>query len=105
MPRRARQDHRDWPSPQCRPCASLVQPCADAGCPTLAAPVASPSPMSAPSLSTKLPKVGTTIFTVMSQLAIEHKAVNLGQGFPDFPVPSRLVEELDKAMRDGHNQY
>jgi len=61
--------------------------------------------MSAPSLSTKLPKVGTTIFTVMSQLAIEHKAVNLGQGFPDFPVPSRLVEELDKAMRAGHNQY
>ncbi|MFL6591698.1 MAG: pyridoxal phosphate-dependent aminotransferase [Luteimonas sp.] len=61
--------------------------------------------MSAPSLSTKLPKVGTTIFTVMSQLAIEHRAVNLGQGFPDFPVPPRLVDELDKAMRAGHNQY
>ncbi len=55
--------------------------------------------------STKLPKVGTTIFTVMSQLAAEHKAVNLGQGFPDFPVPERLVEALDRAMRDGHNQY
>jgi methionine aminotransferase len=55
--------------------------------------------------STKLPKVGTTIFTVMSQLAAEHKAVNLGQGFPDFPVPVRLVDELDKAMRAGHNQY
>ena len=54
---------------------------------------------------TKLPKVGTTIFTVMSQLALEHKAVNLGQGFPDFAVPDRLVEELDKAMRAGHNQY
>ena len=54
---------------------------------------------------TKLPKVGTTIFTVMSQLAAEHKAVNLGQGFPDFAVPARLVEELDRAMRDGHNQY
>jgi len=54
---------------------------------------------------TKLPKVGTTIFTVMSQLAAEHKAVNLGQGFPDFPVPARLVEELERAMRDGHNQY
>jgi methionine transaminase len=54
---------------------------------------------------TKLPKVGTTIFTVMSQLAAEHGAINLGQGFPDFPVPSRLIEELDKAMRAGHNQY
>ncbi|MEZ0469816.1 pyridoxal phosphate-dependent aminotransferase [Luteimonas salinilitoris] len=54
---------------------------------------------------TKLPKVGTTIFTVMSQLAAEHEAVNLGQGFPDFPVPPRLVEELDRAMRAGHNQY
>ncbi len=55
-------------------------------------------------LETKLPKVGTTIFTVMSQLAMEHKAVNLGQGFPDFAVPARLVDELDKAMRAGHNQ-
>ena len=55
--------------------------------------------------ATKLPKVGTTIFTVMSQLAAEHKAVNLGQGFPDFPVPQRLVDELDRAMRQGHNQY
>ena len=54
---------------------------------------------------TKLPKVGTTIFTVMSQLAAEHGAINLGQGFPDFPVPSRLIDELDKAMRAGHNQY
>ncbi len=54
---------------------------------------------------TKLPKVGTTIFTVMSQLAAEHSAINLGQGFPDFPVPQRLVEELDRAMRAGHNQY
>ncbi len=54
---------------------------------------------------TKLPKVGTTIFTVMSQLALEHQAVNLGQGFPDFPVPSRLVDELAKAMREGRNQY
>src|SRR5690242_7553450 len=54
---------------------------------------------------TKLPKVGTTIFTVMSQLAAEHGAVNLGQGFPDFPVPERLVEALDRAMRAGHNQY
>jgi len=56
-------------------------------------------------LQTKLPRVGTTIFTVMSQLAAEHGAINLGQGFPDFPAPQRLVDELDKAMRAGHNQY
>jgi methionine transaminase len=56
-------------------------------------------------LQTKLPKVGTTIFTVMSQLATEHGAINLGQGFPDFPVPARLVDELEKAMRTGFNQY
>jgi len=56
-------------------------------------------------LQTKLPKVGTTIFTVMSQLAAEHGAVNLGQGFPDFAVPQRLIDELDRAMRAGHNQY
>jgi methionine aminotransferase len=56
-------------------------------------------------IATKLPKVGTTIFTVMSQLAAEHGAVNLGQGYPDFPVPERLVEALDRAMRAGHNQY
>ena len=54
---------------------------------------------------TKLPRVGTTIFTVMSQLAARHGAVNLGQGFPDFPVPERLVEALDRAMRAGANQY
>ena len=56
-------------------------------------------------LETKLPKVGTTIFTVMSQLAMEHGAVNLGQGFPDFDVPERLIEALDRAMREGKNQY
>jgi methionine aminotransferase len=56
-------------------------------------------------LQTKLPKVGTTIFTVMSQLAMEHGAVNLGQGFPDFDVPERLIQALDRAMREGRNQY
>ena len=55
--------------------------------------------------ATKLPNVGTTIFTVMSQLAAEHGAVNLGQGFPDFPVPQRLVDALARAMQAGHNQY
>ncbi len=56
-------------------------------------------------LETKLPKVGTTIFTVMSQLAMQHEAVNLGQGFPDFPVPERLVTMLTRAMQAGYNQY
>jgi len=53
----------------------------------------------------KLPDVGTTIFTVMSQLAAKHGAINLGQGFPDFPVPERLLDALTRAMRAGHNQY
>ena len=56
-------------------------------------------------LNTKLPKVETTIFTVMSQLAIEHHAVNLGQGFPDFDAPKRLMDELVNAMQQGKNQY
>jgi methionine aminotransferase len=56
-------------------------------------------------LHTKLPKVGTTIFTVMSQMAMQHQAVNLGQGFPDFPVPEFLVDALARAMREGKNQY
>ena len=56
-------------------------------------------------IATKLPKVGTTIFTVMSQLAAEHGAVNLGQGFPDFAPPQFLVDELARAMREGKNQY
>jgi methionine aminotransferase len=56
-------------------------------------------------ISTKLPKVGTTIFTVMSQLASEHKAVNLGQGFPDFDGPQALRDALTAAMNAGKNQY
>jgi methionine aminotransferase len=55
-------------------------------------------------LQTRLPKVGTTIFTVMSGLATEHKAVNLGQGFPDFDCDPLLLEEVTKAMRSGMNQ-
>ncbi len=56
-------------------------------------------------LESKLPRVGTTIFSVMSQLALEHRAVNLGQGFPDFAVDPMLTELVAAAMRDGHNQY
>jgi methionine aminotransferase len=53
----------------------------------------------------KLPNVGTTIFTVMSGLATKAKAINLGQGFPDFPMDAQLVELVNKAMKDGFNQY
>ena len=53
----------------------------------------------------KLPAVGTTIFTTMSVLAAEHKAINLGQGFPDFSMSEELVELVAEAMRKGHNQY
>lgn len=58
-----------------------------------------------PPLKSKLPAVGTTIFTVMSALALEHKAVNLGQGFPDFDCDPKLVEAVNKAMTTGLNQY
>jgi methionine aminotransferase len=57
------------------------------------------------SIGTKLPRVGTTIFTVMSQLALEHRAVNLGQGFPDFEVPQFLVAALARSVQAGRNQY
>lgn len=58
-----------------------------------------------PTLTSKLPRVGTTIFTQMSQLASAHAAINLGQGFPDFEVPPLLLDALARAMRAGHNQY
>ena len=58
-----------------------------------------------PALRSRLPRVGTTIFTVMSALAQEHGAVNLGQGFPDFDCDPRLLDEVDRAMRAGYNQY
>ncbi len=58
-----------------------------------------------PAIESRLPKVGTTIFTVMSALAQEHGAVNLGQGFPDFDCDPRLIDAVDAAMRAGLNQY
>ncbi len=58
-----------------------------------------------PALPSKLPQVGTTIFAVMSALAAEHGAVNLGQGFPDFDCDPALVDAVAGAMRAGHNQY
>jgi len=56
-------------------------------------------------MRSKLPDVGTTIFTTMSRRAAELGAVNLGQGFPDYPIDPRLAELVGDAMRDGHNQY
>jgi methionine aminotransferase len=58
-----------------------------------------------PKIQSKLPEVGTTIFTVMSVLANEHKAINLGQGFPDYAMNADLIALVNKAMHDGHNQY
>jgi len=56
-------------------------------------------------LISKLPNVGTTIFSVMSALASENKAINLSQGFPDFPVDPELSELIYEASLNGHNQY
>jgi methionine aminotransferase len=56
-------------------------------------------------LKSRLPNVGTTIFTVMSALATRHGAVNLGQGFPDFACDPRLTDAVTRAMAAGHNQY
>lgn len=61
--------------------------------------------MATPPLTSRLPKVGTTIFTVMSQLALEHRAVNTGQGFPDFDPPARLRELVAYHVGAHHNQY
>ncbi len=56
-------------------------------------------------IQSKLPTVGTNIFTVMSQLSMQHNAVNLGQGFPDFMMSEELTELVNKAMKNGMNQY
>jgi len=56
-------------------------------------------------IGSKLPKVGTTIFSVMSQLANEHQAINLSQGFPDFQVSKELIDWVYHFMNHGFNQY
>jgi len=56
-------------------------------------------------ITSRLPLVGTSIFTVMSRMALEHGAINLSQGFPDFPVSEELIELIYKNMKAGHNQY
>ncbi len=56
-------------------------------------------------IQSRLPDTGTSIFTVMSRMALEYGAINLSQGFPDFPVSNTLIELVYKYMKDGHNQY
>jgi methionine aminotransferase len=58
-----------------------------------------------PKITSKLPDVGTTIFTVMSQLAAEHNAINLAQGFPDFSAPGELLDRVNHHLQAGNNQY
>ncbi len=60
---------------------------------------------SAVSHASKLPDVGTTIFSVIGQLSAQHRAINLSQGAPNFPCDPQLVELVSEAMRAGHNQY
>ena len=56
-------------------------------------------------LQSKLPGVGTTIFTVMSKLAAEQGAINLSQGYPDFDGPPQLLERVGHYLTNGYNQY
>jgi len=56
-------------------------------------------------LNSKLPNIGTNIFSVMSALAKEHNAINLSQGFPDYPISNELMDSVTQAMKDGFNQY
>jgi methionine aminotransferase len=63
------------------------------------------APVISPSFPSRLPNVGTTVFTVMSALAAEHQAINLGQGFPDFPCDRKLLTSVNEAMLADRNQY
>jgi len=58
-----------------------------------------------PTFPSRLPAIGTNVFSIMSALAVEHDAVNLGQGFPDFGCDPALVDHVNAAMQAGHNQY
>ena len=61
--------------------------------------------MDQPSITSKLPRTGPTIFAVMSSMAQQYQAINLGQGFPDYPMSEALVSLVNQAMKQGHNQY
>ncbi|MEJ0055491.1 MAG: aminotransferase class I/II-fold pyridoxal phosphate-dependent enzyme [Bacteroidota bacterium] len=56
-------------------------------------------------ITSRLPETGTSIFTVMSRMALENGAINLSQGFPDFPVAPELIDLIHKSMLAGYNQY
>ncbi len=56
-------------------------------------------------IQSKLPSAGTSIFAVMSKLAVEHNAINLSQGFPDFPISEKLIARVNHYMKKGFNQY
>jgi methionine aminotransferase len=56
-------------------------------------------------ITSRLPDIGTSIFSVMSKMAMEHGAINLSQGFPDFPVDRALIDLIHQKMAEGHNQY
>ncbi len=56
-------------------------------------------------ITSRLPEVGTSIFSVMSKMAMEHNAINLSQGFPDFPVSEKLIDLIHQKMKEGYNQY
>jgi methionine transaminase len=56
-------------------------------------------------ISSRLPDVGTSIFAIMSKMALEHGAINLSQGFPDFPVDPVVIDLVHRFMKEGHNQY
>ena len=56
-------------------------------------------------MNSKLPNIGTNIFSIMSALAKEHNAINLSQGFPDYPISNELMDSVTQAMKDGFNQY
>jgi methionine aminotransferase len=63
------------------------------------------NPLLTPAFPSRLPKVGTTVFTIMSALATKHQAINLGQGFPDFPCDRELISHVNAAMLANQNQY
>src|SRR5207342_1654584 len=79
--------------------------CDDAMTDATSPPAPLPDPAALLGGRSRLPEVGTTIFSVMSALAAKHGAINLGQGFPDFYCDPALVDAFDAAMRAGHNQY
>ena len=71
----------------------------------MASDLSTPPAAQTPTFPSRLPDVGTTIFTVLSALASEHQAVNLGQCFPDFACDPRLTQAVATAMAQGQNQY